>query len=92
MTGVSHKSSTYTKADPLKWPIQIQQTPFGWSITCYNPDGHARHIASAENEMQALRTALNMSRAYHTSKKVLLTSADGAVEKDLDRLIKRNGS
>ena len=77
-----------TKADPTKWPLQIQQIPSGWTITCYNKDGHARHIASAENEMQALRTALSMAKAYHLERRVLLTSDDGVVEKDLSKLIK----
>jgi phosphoketolase len=89
MTGEAKYRKSYTKADPIKWPIQIQQTPYGWTVTCFNSDGHARHIASAENEMQALRSALNMAKAYHYPKRALLSSEAGSVEKDLDRLVKR---
>ena len=74
------------KADPIRWPLQIQQVAGGWVVSCYNKDGHARHVANAENEMQAMRTAMNMARAYHLEHKVLLTSNEGVVEKDLDKL------
>ena len=76
------------KADPIKWPLQIQQMGSGWTVACYNKDGHARHLASAENEMQALRTALNMARAYQLDKRVLVTSYEGVVEKSLDKILK----
>ncbi len=77
------------KADPVKWPLQIQQLTAGWNVVCYNKDGHARHIASADNEMQALRTAMNMAKAYQLPKRVLVSGYEGVVEKDLEKLIKR---
>lgn len=88
MTTEQHHFHSYSKADPIKWPLQIQQTPFGWTITCYNSDGHARHIASAENEMQALRTAWSMCKSYHLSSRVLLINEDIVIEKDLERMLK----
>lgn len=74
------------KADPVRWPLQIQQVAGGWIVSCYNKDGHARHIASAESEMQAMRTALNMARVYHLDHKVLVSTDDDVVVKDLDKL------
>lgn len=84
-------SKQLSKADPQKWPLQIQQTAFGWTITCYRPDGHAKHVATAENEMQALRSALNMAKTYHLEKRVLLSSDEGIVQKDLEKLLKKPG-
>ena len=89
MTSAHLNSKQLSKADPVKWPIQILQTASGWTVTCYHPDGHARHVATAENEMQALRTAWNMAQAYHHSSKVLLASDEGVAEKDLNKLIRR---
>jgi hypothetical protein len=82
-------SKQFSKADPKQWPLQIQQTVFGWAITCYSPDGHAKHIATAENEMQALRSAWKMATSYRLEKRVLLSSDEGVVEKDLEKLLKK---
>ncbi|MGM0594382.1 MAG: hypothetical protein ACQETD_07595 [Pseudomonadota bacterium] len=80
-------------ADPARWPIQIRQTHYGWTVTCYNSDGHARHILTADSEMEAYRAAYNMAKIYHIETPVLVNSFKGELRIDLNRLLKsRRGS
>lgn len=76
------------EADPVRWPIQISQTNYGWTVTCYNKDGHVRHVLTANSEMEAYRAASSMAKIYRVDAQVLVNSFKGRLTVDLDRLLK----
>lgn len=75
-------------ADPARWPIQVRQAHYGWTVTCYNPDGHARHVLTADSEMEAYRAAYNMAKIYHVENQILVNTFKGELRVDLNRLLK----
>lgn len=75
-------------ADPSRWPIQIRQAPYGWTVTCYNSDGHIRHVTTAPSEMQAYRAAFNMAHSYNVDTQILVNSHKGELKVNLDKLLK----
>ena len=75
-------------ADPVKWPIQIRQSNYGWTVTCYNNDGHARHILTVNTEMEAYREAYSIAKTYRVGKPVLVTTDKGVRTVDLEKLLK----
>lgn len=75
-------------ADPSRWPIQIRQTPYGWTVTCYNSDGHIRHVTTAPSEMQAYRTAYNLAHSYKVNSQILVNTHKGELKINLDKLLK----
>jgi len=75
-------------ADPASWPIQIRQTHYGWTVTCYNPDGHAKHILTANSEMEAYRAAYNLANIYRVETPILVNSFKGELKVDLNKLLK----
>lgn len=75
-------------ADPVRWPIQIRQAGFGWTVTCYNPDGHAKHILTANSEMEAYRAAYNLANIYRVENQILVNTLKGERRVDLSKLLK----
>jgi len=75
-------------ADPSRWPIQIRQMPYGWTVTCYNSDGHIRHVTTSPSEMQAYRTAYNLAHRYQVEAQILVNTRKGEQKVDLNKLLK----
>lgn len=53
-------------------PIEVRQYDYGWTITCFGPDGRVRHVATADSRGQALEAAHRMIDAYHLQPTVLI--------------------
>jgi hypothetical protein len=75
-------------ADPVRWPLQIRLTNYGWTVTVYNQDGHARHLLTASTEMEAYREAYSLAKIYHVENPVLVTTFKGERKVDLDKMLK----
>lgn len=74
-------------ADPVRWPLQIRQTNYGWTVTVYNTDGHARHLLTADSEIEAYREAYNLAKIYRVGNPVLVTTVKGKRKVDLDQML-----
>jgi hypothetical protein len=88
MHNAHHDPARLADADPARWPIQIRQTPYGWTVTCYSADGHIRHVTTSPSEMQAYRAAYNMAHSYHVETQILVNTDKGELRIDLDKLLK----
>lgn len=75
-------------ADPVRWPLQIRQSHYGWTVTVYNQDGHARHILTVDSEMEAYREARNLSKIYRVSVPAYAITFKGEMKVDLERLLR----
>jgi hypothetical protein len=75
-------------ADPGQWPIQIRQSNYGWTVTCYNRDGHVKHVLTVHSEMEAYREAYNLAKSYQVANPVLINTYKGNRKVDLDKLLK----
>ena len=76
-------------SDPstTRWPLQVHQYSYGWTITYFGPDGHVRHVATAGSEMEAYRLADRLAHIYHIRDTVLIHSNKGTFVRDLDKLM-----
>jgi hypothetical protein len=45
-------------------PLEIRQHPYGWTVTCLDDTGRIRHVATADNEIQAYRSARKLASIY----------------------------
>jgi hypothetical protein len=68
-------------------PLEIHETGDGWTVTCYRSDGHVRHVAYADTEIEAYRIAHSLVHLYNLTGTVLISSSKGEAIRDIERLM-----
>lgn len=79
-----------TASERIRFPIEVRQYDYGWTVTCFAPDGRVRHVTTADSEIQALRAAHRMVHAYRLSGDILVALSDRRPFRiDVERLMHR---
>ncbi|MGE0080346.1 MAG: hypothetical protein AB7U81_03510 [Thiohalomonadaceae bacterium] len=64
-------------------PLEIRQHPYGWTVTCLDESGHIRHVATADNEIQAYRAARKLAGIYRLQGRARVSTPRGDYFLDL---------
>ncbi len=87
MSSSSHKTSVPSGADHRQWPLQVHQHNYGWTVTYYSEDGHIKHLLTVDSQMEAMRRARNLVRAYRLSPVVLVIGSRGGARVNVEKLL-----
>lgn len=81
--------SNQTPADSIytRWPVQLERHADGWTVSYHGSDGHVKHVAHAETDIQAYRSAYQLIQLYRARSEVLVRSRGGERTFDIERLM-----